>query len=247
MDNYNRIDLTMPKWKAQLMMSLFNGEGTKYFQEEDLAEANSLVCKLGLKELVAYEDIDDARTKCYFESIPTDSSFWILKSEDVKRQYLEYGQFPYTHEQNLENNSQFVSGVLTENIKKRFPEAVFVENIQHKLLIWWKAQPDHIKQILSVLPYWDDSWHRLSLATKLDIYRYCIAKENKLPLTPERENIYVSSIAQDLSIIAMQMLIGESPEEMTDGCGDFKGSYKKLQKRIHRDISRLIRNIDLIN
>lgn len=161
---------------------------------------------------------------------------YVLLSEELKQNYADYGLLPYKPESHGHDQYLFLPADMKRTCVRSHPSGVVVDNIAHKLLVWWKAQPDHIRRAFSPLPTAEQSWKKFGLGTKISIYNYSILKENALPLSFDSEREIVTEIVGELTDIALEMLNGKSVEEMCDPEGLFLEKYRDQFNRIYDDI-----------
>lgn len=178
---------------------------------------------------------------------------WVLIGEKARNNYNQYGLLPLKV-RNTNDECSFllpIEGPVETLIYAGFinnpgleGSYQFIDNLGHKLNIWWKAQPEHIKRAFSVFPSYELSWSKYPLMLKMGIYNYCIIKENGIDTAPDTLRSMVMDMTCDLSDFALEYINGKDVETMSDNEGGFLEKYQEQFNRIYDDIESLITGIE---
>lgn len=240
-----QIVITLPKWEANVIIILLSGDNTNNFDDKEVQKARTIIASNGFKSLAEVRDIDRQTVMCTFlaDVIRNNSQehIWIIRDKTCRDKYEKYGLFPF-----WESEGEFHSFESKEEKEKFCSEKgysidphndyTYVENITQKLDIWWKSQTDNLRRTFSPLPSFEHSWTKFDIATKLNIYNYCIIKENSLELSEFDELAVLNEISSELGDIALEMVNNKSIEGMCDSEGSFLENYQDQFNRLYDEI-----------
>lgn len=246
----NTQTFTLPCREADLIICLINGGCGGPCDDDEIVSANEFIETFGLKSLVEMTEPVDSAVRCTFwvekPEIEPIEWVWLLYGKERKRLYEEYGLLPLCEDKAATDGAKMLP-LLSPGQKERFltrknaeaPTGVvitIIRNVASKLLLWWKSSPDHIRRAFSVLPSFEQSWDRYGLGLRMNIYNYCIIKENGLPLSEDEELSLLSEISTELSDMALESIFSKPVEEMCDDEGCFIEKYQNEFNRLKDEI-----------
>lgn len=246
---------TLPSWKGDLMISLFNGDGGDGFLDEEIREANDFIQENKLMSLVDITEPAGDEVVCTFiiapAQMPTIEWVWAMSGEYTKL-YDEFGLFPFEecddpgYEARMipltsaAHKEKFLSKYLAENTWCD----TFIRGVENKLIIWWKSAPEKVKRAFSVLPSYDDSWDSYSLDTRMDIYNYSIMTENDIDIPEDEGGRLLVAIVTRLTQKALEYLFNMPVTEMAGLSGCYMPKYRPEFDRLYNNIEQTILRID---
>ena len=131
----------LPRRKAHLLADLFKGDGGAEYENAEIEQANLFIAENRLKNLLEVEETPQGEVRCTFitdNKQPDDMEFiYVLLSEELKQNYTDYGLLPYKPENRGHDHYLFLPADMKRNCEKTHPSGVVVDNLGHKLSVWW--------------------------------------------------------------------------------------------------------------
>lgn len=233
-----------------MIIGLINGGDGGPYCDDEIASAKEFIRTLGLASLVAVSEPVDGAVECVFtiekpEPAPVEW-IWVLYGCEKKLAYDEFGLMPLC-ESSLAGNQAKMLPLTSPAHKDKFIQRLIVDapkgvpvtvvrNVENKILLWWRSAPDTVRRAFSVLPSFEQSWERYGLGTRMNIYNYCIIKENGLEFSDMDELSLLGGISTELSDIALETIFGKSVEDMCDDEGCFLEKYQSEFNRLKDEI-----------
>lgn len=255
MKTVNTESFQLPMFEAALLTGLITGDDVSDFVPEDTERSRRFLTDNKVLGLLDVEDAGGGDMLCTFlldESSPLCTEYiCVLFGEQILEQYRDYGLLCRTSKScgdrllvrgfaNSQHKEEYLSGLRDGTAGRPYK---VVDNLTQKLAIWWQAQPEHVRKSFSVSPSYEEFWSNLDMVTRLNIYNWCLLRENMLDIGEDRERSLLIEIVFELSDIAMEYLNGK-PRDTLCKDGEYCEEYQDQYNRLYDSIKQVVKCCD---